>query len=85
MIFLIVVHSKPVGTTKKAHLNTMPVTNKLPEIDISRCLGGQIGEHDEMKKNSLTLLCLSKLSQTGILIPLNTFIIFIFPTMKEKT
>jgi len=47
---------QPVGTTKEAQQNTMPVTNKLPEMEISRCLCSQIGEHDEMKKNSDTVL-----------------------------
>ena len=44
---------QPVETTKEARLNAMPATNKLPEMEISRCLCSQIGEHDEMKKNSL--------------------------------
>lgn len=28
---------QPGGTTKETTLNTMPVTNKLPEMEISRC------------------------------------------------
>lgn len=56
---------QPVETTKEAQLNTMPGTNKLPEMEISRCLCVQIGEHDEMKKNSLTLFCFFKLCSTN--------------------
>lgn len=55
---------QPVETTKEAQLNNTPVTNKLPEMEISRCLCSQTGEHDEMKKNSSTLFCLFKLCNT---------------------
>lgn len=34
------------------------------EMEISGRLRGQMGEHDEMKKNSLTLFCLLKLCST---------------------
>lgn len=57
---------QPVESTKEAQLNTMPVTNKLPEMEISRCFYvAKTGEHDEMKKNSLTLFCLFKLGSTS--------------------
>lgn len=55
---------QPAESTKEAQPDTMPVTNKLPEMEISRCLCGQTEEHDEMKKNSLTLLCLFRLCST---------------------
>lgn len=54
----------PVSGNHKAQVNTMPVTHKFPEMEISRCLCSQIGEHDEMKKNSLTLFSLFRFCST---------------------
>lgn len=81
--FLIAVYSRCTfasrwKTTKEAQLNTMPATNKLPEMEISRCLCSQIGEHDEMKKNSLTLFWLFRLCGTNSRRILTSYSVFFF-------
>ena len=53
------------GNHKGNTTDIIPVTNKLPEMEISGCLCSQIEEHDEVKKNSLTLFCLFRLCSTS--------------------
>lgn len=70
MIVLIVVHSRYTFSSQwkpqRKHNRTLcqgQINDN--EMEISGCLRAQIGEHDEMKKNSLTLFCLLKICSTS--------------------